>query len=432
MSTSQQTKNPTNKDQKKIEVLVVTTQYAPDFGPSAPIYTALCEDLQQIGCNVTVITAFPHYANAKELFWNSKKLIEESISNGVRIIRTYIYTVPKSSLWRRLLYHASFNFFSTLALLKVKKPDIILADAPTLCSGMALAFKSFIGRTPFIYIVQDIYPDVLERLGVLRNQRILNFIGSVEKAFYKKAACISVLSEGFKENIVHKGIPAEKITVIPVGVDTDFIKPMTRDNELREKWDLENKFVVLYAGNIGFSQGLETIVHTAKLLNDQADISFVIVGDGSMKGQLQAMAKESGLSSVKILPFQPRECVPLLYAMADVCLVPLKRDIVVESVPSKTYSIMASGRPFIAAVDKRTEIGQLAEQTHSGIRVEPENSEELSKVILKLKKDNPLRKEMGERGRNYVMETCSRHTAAKQHLELILKSLGQDQPVHED
>jgi colanic acid biosynthesis glycosyl transferase WcaI len=177
---------------------------------------------------------------------------------------------------------------------------------------------------------------------------------------------------------------------------------------------------------------LETIVHTAKLLNDQADISFVIVGDGSMKGQLQAMAKESGLSSVKILPFQPRECVPLLYAMADVCLVPLKRDIVVESVPSKTYSIMASGRPFIAAVDKRTEIGQLAEQTHSGIRVEPENSEELSKVILKLKKDNPLRKEMGERGRNYVMETCSRHTAAKQHLELILKSLGQDQPVHED
>jgi colanic acid biosynthesis glycosyl transferase WcaI len=432
MSTSQQTKNPSNKDQKKIEVLVVTTQYAPDFGPSAPIYTALCEDLQQIGCNVTVITAFPHYANAKELFWNSKKLIEESISNGVRIIRTYIYTVPKSSLWRRLLYHASFNFFSTLALLKVKKPDIILADAPTLCSGMALAFKSFIGRTPFIYIVQDIYPDVLERLGVLRNQRILNFIGSVEKAFYKKAACISVLSEGFKENIVHKGIPAEKITVIPVGVDTDFIKPMTRDNELREKWDLENKFVVLYAGNIGFSQGLETIVHTAKLLNDQADISFVIVGDGSMKGQLQAMAKESGLSSVKILPFQPRECVPLLYSMADVCLVPLKRDIVVESVPSKTYSIMASGRPFIAAVDKRTEIGQLAEQTHSGIRVEPENPEELSKVILKLKKDNPLRKEMGERGRNYVMETCSRHTAAKQHLELILKSLGQDQPVHED
>jgi colanic acid biosynthesis glycosyl transferase WcaI len=422
MSPSQSHKSTLKKDQK-IEVLVITTQYAPDFGPSAPIYTALCEDLQQIGCNVTVITAFPHYANAKELFWNSKKLIEESVSNGVRIIRTYIYTVPKSSLWKRLLYHASFNFFSTLALLKVRKPDIILADAPTLCSGMALAFKSFIGRTPFIYIVQDIYPDVLERLGVLRNQRILNFIGSVEKVFYKKAACISVLSKGFKENIIHKGIPADKITVIPVGVDTDFIKPLARDNELRRKWDLENKFVVLYAGNIGFSQGLETILETAKSLDDHADISFVIVGDGSMKGQLQAMAKESGLSSMKILPFQPRECVPLLYAMADVCLVPLKRDIVVESVPSKTYSIMASGRPFIATVDKRTEIGQLAEQTHSGIRVEPENPDELAKAIINLRNNDQLRNEMGDKGRDYVVETCSRHVAAKQHYKLILNSL---------
>jgi len=366
------------------------------------------------------------------LFWHSKKLIEESTLNDVRIIRTYIYTVPKSSLWRRLLYHASFNFFSTLALFKARKPDIVLADAPTLCSGMALTFRCFLGRTPFIYIVQDIYPDVLERLGVLKNQRILNFIGGVEKIIYMKAARISVLSKGFKENIVHKGIPEEKITVIPVGVDTDFIKPLESNNELRKKWDLENKFVVLYAGNIGFSQGLETIVQAAKLLSDHPDIVFVIVGDGSMKGQLQAMADESGLSSVKILPFQPTECVPLIYALADVCLVPLKRDIVVESVPSKTYSIMASGRPFIATVDKRTEIGQLAEQTRSGIRVEPENAEELSKAIRKLQKDDQLRNEMGDKGRNYVMETCSRHTAAKQHLELILKALGKDQQVCEN
>lgn len=413
-----------SKSERKIDVLVITTQYAPDFGPSAPIYTALCEDLQRLGCNVTVITAFPHYANAGTLYPRPQKWFQEDSLNGVRILRTYIHTVPKSSLWRRLLYHASFNLSSTLALLKVKKPDIVLADAPTLCSGLALLFRSFLGRVPFIYIVQDIYPDVLSRLGVLNNPVLLKLIAKVEYWIYSKASWISVLSQGFKDNLIQKGVPAGKIKVIPVSVDVDFIKPLTQEGNLYSQWGLEKKFVVLYAGNIGFSQGLETVIQAANRLCTYPDIAFVIVGDGSMKGPLMEMTQKLGLTNVKIYPFQPREKIPEIYALADISLVPLKRNIVVESVPSKTYSIMASGRPLIAAVDKKTEIGLLAEQVHCGLRVDPEDATALSEAIIQLHEDASLRQEMGRKGREYIEKECSRFAAAKEHFALIQKVIG--------
>jgi colanic acid biosynthesis glycosyl transferase WcaI len=411
--------NQDNGSNKKINVMVITPQYAPDFGPSAPIYTALCEDLHQIGCDVTVITAFPHYAEASANFRKHNYLFEEEMLNGVRVIRTYVYTVPKGSLWRRLLYHASFNIFSTLALIKTQKPDIVLADAPTLWSGLPLILRSILSRVPFIYIIHDIYPDVLSRLGVVRNQRILNLIEKIEQFFYRRASQISVLSDGFKNNLLQKSVPEKKITVIPVCVDIDFIKPLNHQNELSEAWRLKDKFVILYAGNIGRSQGLETTLAAAKILLNNPTIEFIIVGEGAMKAELQAKAEKDGLTNVKFIPFQTREKVPMVYALADVCLVSLKQNIVVESVPSKTYTIMAAERPIIATIDPGTEVGCLLRETQCGLCIEPENPQSLVDTILELYHDDALRINMGRRGREVVVEKYSRHVAAMQYYKLI-------------
>jgi colanic acid biosynthesis glycosyl transferase WcaI len=180
---------------------------------------------------------------------------------------------------------------------------------------------------------------------------------------------------------------------------------------------------VLYAGNIGFSQGLETVIQTAELLRDKSEIMFLIVGDGAMKPQLQTIVDAAGLSNVRLLPFQPREAVPLIYALSDICLISLKRDIVVESVPSKTYSIMASGRPFIATVDRNSEVGVLVESANCGLCVESENAQGLAKAILKLYGDDNLRSEMGQQGRQYVVEKYSRRKAAEQYYRLVQISL---------
>jgi colanic acid biosynthesis glycosyl transferase WcaI len=401
------------------KVLVITPQYAPDFGPSVPIYTALCEDLATMDYDVTVVTAFPHYAGSDAAYHGPRGLIAEEGLHGVRVVRTWVYTVPKAALWRRLLYHASFNLFSTLGALRVGKPAILLADAPTLWSGLPLLVFSIAGKVPFIYVVHDIYPDVMVRLGVLRNQRIANWIARLERFFYDRSAQVSVLSEGFEENLVRKGVPADKITIIPACVDVDFLQPPGDANVLRARWGLMGKFVALYAGNIGLSQGLEIVLEAAEMLLDCPDIAFVVVGEGANRANLQAQAQERHLSNVRFFPFQPREDVPLVYALADVCLVSLKRDIVVESVPSKTYTIMASGRPIVATVDPNTEVGRLLDQTGCGFCVEPEDPRALVQAVMRLYEDRLLGCEMGRCGRDFVIEHYSRQVASRGYDALI-------------
>lgn len=400
-------------------ILVVTLQYAPDFGPSAPIYTALCEDLVQLGYDVTVITGVPNYdVREIEPKYRGKLFFEEN-RNGVRVIRTYVYLVPKKALWGRLLYHGSFNLLATLAELRLKKPDVILADAPTLWSGLPLWVGSVLRKIPFIYIIHDIYPDVLSRLGYLNNPRALKIIGDIEKFYYQRANKVTVISEGFRQNLLHKGVPDEKISIIPITTDVDFIHPLPKNNSLREQWGLQGKFVVLYAGNLGLSQGLETVIEAAKRLSDCPEIQFVFVGAGATKADLQALAEQAHLTNVSFYPFKPREEVPQVYAIADVSLVCLKPEIVVESVPSKTYTIMASGRPIIAAVDANSEVGRLLTEINCGLCTAPGDGNDLAQVILRLYQDQTQLETMGKNGRAYVVANYSRQIAAQKYRELI-------------
>ncbi len=404
-------------------VLVITPQYAPDFGPSAPIYTALCEDLLRMGDEVTVVTGFPNYAGKTKR--PAGKLIEKGEWNGVPLMRVYVASAPKNSLARRLVYHASYNLFAALAALRVKKPDVILADAPTLWSGLPLLLKAVLPGVPFIYIVHDIYPDVLVKLGMLRSPRLIDIVARVEKFFYDRAARISVLSDDFKRNLMDKKVPAGKLTVIPACVDTEFFRPQPRENDLRERWGLSGKFVVLYAGNIGFSQGLEIVLEAARQLLEREDIQFVIVGEGATQADLQARAALMGLTNVQFRPFQPREDVPQVYGLADVCLVSLKKDVVAESVPSKTYTIMACGRPIIAVVNRTSEAATLITDAECGLCIEPGDASGLAEAVLELNRNMGLRVHMEAHGRFTAINRYGRQVAADLYQQMILNVAAQ-------
>lgn len=403
---------------RRTKVLVITPHYAPDFGPSAPIFTSLSEDLREMGCEITVVTGVPHYPGAKQM-QGPRRLFQEQKHNGVRIVRIFVYAVPKDALWRRLLYHGAFNILAALATFRVGKPDIVLANAPSLWSGLPLIIKTIMRKTPFVYMVFDIFPDVLVTSGVFKHQGLVNLMDQVERYFYDRSSFTSVLSQGFKENLIQKRIPANKIAVIPPSVDTDFIRPLDRDNELRERWKLNGKFIVLYAGNMGFSQGLDNVLEAAELLQDHSDIAFVFVGGGATKPALQSISEEKSLNNVLFFPFQPREDVSLVYALADVSLVCLKSDIVVESVPSKTFSIMASARPVLATVAQNTEVGHLLNQAQCGACIEPGHANALAEKIIDLYKNESLRTDMGMRGRKFVVEHYGRKAAASQYYRLI-------------
>jgi colanic acid biosynthesis glycosyl transferase WcaI len=405
---------------KRTSVLVITPQYAPDLGPSAPIVTNLCEGLAREQYDVSVIAGFPHYGGHHAASEYAGKLMATEARNGVRVARSYVYA-RKARLWQRALYHGSLNALGLVNALRLPAPDVVIAEAPLLWSGLPLLVRSVWPRKPFIYVVQDVYPDIAVRLGALTNRRVIDWFERCEGFFYRRAAYISVLSEGIRETLCRKGVPEDKLIVIPISTDVDTIRPLAGANKFRQMWGLQDKFVVLFTANLGVPQGLDNVVRAAEVLRGVERIAVVFVGEGAAKPALEAMVRERRLSNVHFFPLQSREDVPSVFDLADVSLVSLRGEVVMEAVPSKTYSIMASGRPVIATVKRGTEVARLLDATDCGLRVDPGDPEGLAGAVLRLYENASVCKSMGESGRKYVTENCSREVATRMYCKLIEK-----------
>jgi colanic acid biosynthesis glycosyl transferase WcaI len=384
-----------------------------------------------MGHEVSVICGFPHYGGE---VWprHAGRFYESEHLNGVDIKRVFVWS-HKGMFWRRLLYHASYNVASTVAAILALRPDVILADAPSLWSGLPLLLKAVCLRVPFIYVVHDIYPDVAVRLGVLSSPMGIRWVARMERWYYDHAAYISVLSDDFKSNLIRKGVPAQKIEVIPPCTDVDTIRPMPlEENRLRKEWGLAGKFVVLYTANIGLPQGLDNTVRAAGILAGHPDIAFVMVGEGAAKESLEAMVRDMGLMNVHFFPLQRREVVPQVFGLADVSLVSLKREIFSESVPSKTFSIMASGRPVLAAVRLDSEVAVLVAKAKCGVCVEPGEPQALASAVLELYRDRTQCSAMGTKGREFVVQHFSRQVAANKYQSLIDRIINDRTPLQSD
>ncbi len=408
-------------------ILLLTLYFEPDIGANAVIVTELAEELVNHGHHVTVVTGFPHYATNVTEGEYKGKFITRGISGNLNIIRTYLYTSPQKEHFQvRFLNYVSFNVLSTFAGLFSGPQDIILAPSPPLTIGLSAAIIGFFKRIPYVYNVQDINPDVLIRLGILQNRLFIRFSKGLEKFVYRWARQITVLSEGFKDNLYKKGVPESKLTIIPNFIDPDFVKPLPKENDFKNRLNLQGNFVVLYAGNLGHSQNLEHLLSCAKSLAGEEDMIFLIVGSGSREPYFKTQAQELALDNVIFLPFQPREEVPLIYAAADVSLVTLKKDIALDSVPSKIYTIMASARPVLAAVDRGSDAWQLVEKANCGVCVEPEDPLALQRAIIKLKEDPERRSELGDNGRCYVVDRHTRKAVGDAYHDLLTRLIYEE------
>jgi len=364
----------------------------------------------------------PYYG--RERVWESyegKFLVKEELS-GYKVIRVYTYAASRKNLPARLFSWGLFNIISLLIGLKIGHHDVLFIPNPFFLAGLPLHTMSRLKSMPVIYSVEDIYPDVAVRLGLLNSRWMISLVAMLEQSCYRRARYIRVLSEGMRQDLMARGVPPEKVITIPNFADTDFVRPLPRVNSFRERYGLADKFVILYAGNIGFSHGLDTVLRAAELLKNEPDMVFVLVGEGAAKAALQEMARELDLLNIFFIPFQPREDVPFVLASADVSLIPLRRDFVGESVPSKTYWVLASGRPVIAAVGQDTEVANLIEQAQCGIRVDPESPDALAGAILRLRGDASQRAVMGQRAREFVVEHYSREVVVNK-FHMLIQSL---------
>ena len=213
-----------------------------------------------------------------------------------------------------------------------------------------------------------------------------------------------------------------KIVVIPPWIDTNFIHPLPRHNTFSKEYDLDDYFVILYAGNLGFSQGLEKILLTAQQLHTQPNFQFVLIGDGPNRQNLVRQTTELGLTNVKFIPFQARERLPELLATADLALVTQQSGLGIYSLPSKTFPILASGRPVLAVADESSGLQKLVTQSGAGVCVPPAQPEKLAEAILNLSQEPENCHRMGQQGRDYALRYHARTTATRQ-FETVLKSI---------
>lgn len=405
-----------------MRILLFSLYFHPDPAANSVIMTQLAQHLAAAGHSLTVICAFPHYDTNRIWPVYRKKLLQHESHHGINICRTWLY-VPskKTSMLGRLLNYVSFNVLSTLVGLALPRPDVILAPSPPLSIGLSAWLLGLLRRVPYVYNVQDIYPDIAVRLGTLSSPRVIAFFSWLERFVYRRATAVSVISEGFRRNLLSKGVPEGKIVLIPNFVDTAFMAPRAKDNPFASRHGLVDRFVVLFAGNVGLSQGLEHVLAAAELLADCQDVLFLITGNGSAKPTLERRAAEMCLGNVRFLPFQPREEVPDMYAAADVCLVPLRKGVGFESVPSKALTIMAAGRPIIASVDEGTDAYDLVRDAECGLCTPPEDPAALAGAIRTLYADPALRDRMGRSGRAHVTQRYTPKEVARQYDRLLTR-----------
>lgn len=403
-----------------MRIMLLSTYYMPDTAANGVLMSYLAEDLAEMGHDVTVVTTFPHYGTGQIRTAYRGRLLQRDKQGTVDIYRLYAYASRrKDKLPGRLLNYATFNALSAGVGTLIGKHDVILTPSPPLTNGLVADLIGRVRGVPFVYNVQDIYPDVAIRMGVMTNRKIIAFFRRMERYVYRRATALVVISEGFRRNLLAKGVSSPKIKTIANFTDTEFVRPLPKQNGFSAEQGLEHRFVVLFAGNMGFSQGLETVLDAADRLRDQKDMLFLFVGNGAAKPRLTDYARERGLENVRFLPFQPYDVLPEMYAASDVCLVPLRRGFAAESVPSKVYTIAAAARPLIASVDGDSDTHDLVREAQCGLQVEPESSQALAEAILTLYADKDLRERWGRNGRRYVEEHHTRQAIARQYAELL-------------
>lgn len=409
------------------KVLLLSLVFSPDGVSTSVLMSELAQELQQAGHELVVMTTTPHYNVEPEAVarqplrqkWG--KWLYQSDFHGIAVYHASI-PVKGSRVGARLLDYLRFHAISTVAALRLAPQcDIILVPSPPLTIGMSAWLIRLLRRIPFIYNVQEIYPDVAVHLGVLENRTMIRLLEMLERFIYRQAHTITVISERFRERLLAKGVEGSKLVVIPNFVDTEFVAPGPRQNPFSAQHQLDNQFVVLYAGNIGLTQNFETILAAAQQLTDLPDVRFLVVGDGTRREWLVEQLAKGAYPNVVLLPYQPRSVVPQIYATGDVCLVPLKRGTGKETFPSKIYTIMAAKRPVIAATDPDSELADLVNRADCGWAIPAEDVDALAQAVREAYVDHTQRQQKAEHGYRYVLAHHSRQAVVGQYDRLIRK-----------
>jgi len=402
-----------------LRILFIVPHYRPDGGPGAPLFTMLCETLARRGQRPAVLTAVPHYPSGRVPAEYRGRRPVWSLENGVRVARVALPSLDRRSLLRRLVQFGCYQLGATLAGWK-QEADVVVAVSPALEVWLPCELLAFARGRPAVYSVHDVYPDIGVQLGIFRHGLVIKAVGALEDSILRRAAAVRILSNSFAPRMLSRRVLESRLHLVYDWVDTDLVRPLPRDNDFSRQYGLSGRFVVLYAGNVGQIQGLESVLDAAALLQHRPDVLFLFVGDGTARESLLARAGQMGLENVRFLPYQPLEAMPLVWASADVGLVSLMKGAGSGALPSKSFSILASGRPLLASIDEASDLVTLVARARAGVCVPPQCAPDLAAAVLRLREDPALCADYGRNGRDYALRHHSPEAAASRFEELLL------------
>jgi len=408
-----------------VRIILLSLVFRPDNVSTAHVMADLAADLVAAGHDVTVFTTTPHYnpdptAEASQplrRYWGG--LLKTSDYRGMRVYHAWMPRKGRSVILR-LAAWVWFHIVSTAAaLVLARKPDVILAPSPPLTVGVSAWLLGLARSAPFVYNVQEIYPDIAINLGALKNPVLIRMMHALERFVYGRAHTITVISPRMRERLLEKGVPPAKVVVIPNFVDIADLSPRPKDNAFSREFGVHDKFVVSYAGNLGPAQGLECFVDAADRLRGRADVRLMLIGDGMLANELRASAAARGLTNLVVVPYQPYSRVPEIYGASDVCVVAQAAATASDAIPSKVYRIMACERPILALTDADSDLAQLVAAAGAGVVLPPESGDALADAALDAV-TNPARwRARAASGRQHVIAHYTRATVSRRYDDVL-------------
>jgi glycosyltransferase involved in cell wall biosynthesis len=376
------------------------------------------------GHDVHVLTGFPHHPTGRippEYRSAFRRGYSHENFEGVHLHRTWIFPAANRGKVRRSLNYASFMASAALVgSLRLPRPDVIVATSPQLLCAAAGYLLAARFRVPLVMEVRDLWPESLVAVGASGSRSSL--VGTLErlaKGLYRRASHIVTVTETQREVIVRAGIPAERVSVVPNGVDLPFFEAGAAIPDTAVALP-DDRFLVTYIGTIGMAHHLETLLEAAGLLRGDSRFLFRLVGEGARRQALEAQARSAGLANVEFCGQRPRGEVARWIAESSACAVLLRRNDVFRTVvPSKILEIMAVGRPILLGVEG--EAKALVERAAAGVVVEPENAAHLAAAIQALAGDRARCRQFGENGRKFAAREFLREKLADRYLQLLAR-----------
>lgn len=409
-----------------MQILYVTQNYLPEMGAGPGRVSEMAREWAGAGHRVRVLAPVPnHPTGIVPPEFRGRLLFQETDPYGVDVTRTWIYTAANRGRIRRSIAFGSFAVASTIAgTLSVPRPDVIIGSSPQLLAAVGALTIGSLRRVPWVFEVRDLWPESIVAVGAMpASSPIVRALDVVADGMYRHADRIVVVTRAFRDALVKRGVADEKIAFVPNGVDLSRFTPCDARPEDRREMGGDARFIVSYLGTHGMAHDLGRLLDVAGRMRSRRDVAFAFVGEGAERKALEERARREKLENVRFLGVQPRERMPRLYAASDLCVVPLRKSELFQTVlPSKIFEIMGMGKPLVIAVDG--EARQVVEEAGAGTFVPPGDSDALHDGIAGLLATPERLREYGLRGRDFAARSYDRRTLARRFLDVLESVVG--------